>query len=205
MSQLLYIEASPRKTRSHSIAVTREFLAAYAAANPNDKIVTLDLWKEDLPPFDGAMLEAKYAVLSGESHTDEQASAWAHVEAFAERFKQADKYLISTPMWNFSLPYRLKQYIDIITQPGLTWSYTPEDGYSGLCTGTAAMICASGDSYVEGSGLEAIDNQKPYLKAWFAFLGISVEGVVAIDSTLFPQRMDDTEAKRQARAFAERF
>lgn len=206
MSKLLYIESSPRKKRSHSIAVAQEFLAAYQTARPGDEIETLDLWKEKLPAFDGAMLEAKYAVLGGEKQTDEQAGAWAHVTALAEQFKSADKVLISAPMWNFSIPYRLKHYIDIITQPGLTWSYTPEEGYSGLCKGrTAALICASGDSYAQGTGFEAFDMQKPYLQSWLTFLGISVADIIEIDSTLFPQRMDDTDAKRRARALAARF
>lgn len=206
MTKLLYIEASPRKQRSHSIAVAKEFLAAYQAANPDHDLETLDIWQDDLPSFDGAMLDAKYATLEGAEHTPEQAQAWGRVESLASQFKSADKYLLSVPMWNFSIPYRLKQYIDVISQPGLTWAYTPEDGYSGLCTGrSAALICSSGDGYAEGSGFEPFDLQKPYMKNWLAFLGIELADVVTVESTLFPQRATDTEAKQAARALAEKF
>ena len=50
-------------------------------------------------------------------------------------FKSADKYLVSLPMWNFSIPYKLKQYIDLLVHRGLTFSFTPEGGYKGLVTG----------------------------------------------------------------------
>ena len=53
------------------------------------------------------------------------ASAWAGVRAIVDRFKSADKLLISVPMWNFGIPYALKHYIDVITQPGLTFAWTP--------------------------------------------------------------------------------
>ena len=53
MATLLYVEASPRKERSHSIRVTNAFLKAYEDANPGDDIDRLDLWDTELPRFDG--------------------------------------------------------------------------------------------------------------------------------------------------------
>ena len=55
MAKLLYIESSPRKERSHSIAVAHAFLDAYRSANPGDEVETWDLWAEgeQLPEFDG--------------------------------------------------------------------------------------------------------------------------------------------------------
>src|SRR5688500_6314167 len=44
MAKLLYIEASPRKLRSHSIAVAEEFLATYRAAHAQDELEKLDVW-----------------------------------------------------------------------------------------------------------------------------------------------------------------
>ena len=46
----------------------------------------------------------------------------------------------------FSIPYKLKHYIDIVTQPGLSWSYTPEEGIVALMGGKeATVVYASGD------------------------------------------------------------
>ena len=56
MAKLLYIESSPRKDRSASIAVARHFIDLYKARNPGDTVETLDLWAANLPPFDGHTL-----------------------------------------------------------------------------------------------------------------------------------------------------
>ena len=40
----------------------------------------------------------------------------------AVRLDLAERVLISTPMWNFGIPYKLKHWLDIINQPGLTAS-----------------------------------------------------------------------------------
>lgn len=42
-----------------------------------------------------------------------------------DRFAAADAYLFSVPMWNAGVPYALKQWIDIISQPGWLFSFTP--------------------------------------------------------------------------------
>lgn len=173
MAKVLYIEGSPRKQRSHSINVAKAFLGAYKSANPSDQIETLDLWDEPLPAFDGATIDAKYAVMHGTDPSNSEAVAWKEVEQIFNRFNAADKYLFSVPMWNFGIPYILKHYIDVITQPGMAWSFDPEAGYSGLVAGKAAVIYSSAGVYHDGSGAEAFDNQKPYFEAWLGFIGIS--------------------------------
>ena len=172
MARLLHIEASPRKQRSHSRKVAGALLDAYRKANPDDEVATLDLWSIDLPPFDGDMLDAKYAVLRGQEQSPAQVEAWREVTREFENFARADKFVLSVPMWNFGIPYRLKHYIDVITQPGLAFSFSPETGYTGLVTGKpAAVVYASGGSYAPGSGAEASDFQKPYVELWLRFIG----------------------------------
>ena len=104
MSTLLYIEASPRKDRSHSINVANTFLDAYAAANPGDTIDKIDLWDLNLPEFDGEKLNAKYSVMHGESPSGAEVAAWNEVQGLFDRFNTADKYVFSVPMWNFGIP-----------------------------------------------------------------------------------------------------
>ena len=40
------------------------------------------------------------------------------VREIVEEINDQDILIVSTPMWNLSLPWPLKKYIDIITQPG---------------------------------------------------------------------------------------
>lgn len=65
MAKLLYIETSPRKQRSASIEVARAFLDAYRQAHPGESIQEIDVWSLDLPEFEDAAFEAKYAGIEG--------------------------------------------------------------------------------------------------------------------------------------------
>jgi FMN-dependent NADH-azoreductase len=185
MSRVLYIEASPQGEWSKSIQVARAFLDAYKAAHPGDMVVTLDLARANLPVVDADVLAAKYRYLHGENPTSAELAPWKPVVATIEAFKSADKYVFSVPMWNFSIPYRLKQYIDVLVQPGLTFSYTPEEGYKGLVTGKPALIvCARGGQYPEGTDYAAMDMQTPYLKLILGFIGLTDLRWVIVEPTL---------------------
>jgi FMN-dependent NADH-azoreductase len=185
MSRLLHIESSPRKDRSASIAVARHFLDAYRAAQPHNTIETLDLWHAGLPSFDAFAIDAKYAIVNGEPHTTEQAGAWQAVVKVVEHFKSFDKYLFSVPMWNFGVPYVLKHYIDLIVQSGLTFSYSPNEGYKGLVTGKpAAVVYARGGAYGPGTGAEAYDKQSDYLQHVLGFIGLTDVKPIFVEPTL---------------------
>ena len=57
MKKILYIEASPRKDRSHSINVTKKYIEKFNKDNEYE-VKKIDLWNYDLPEFDGDMLNA---------------------------------------------------------------------------------------------------------------------------------------------------
>jgi FMN-dependent NADH-azoreductase len=197
MAKLLYIEASPRKSRSKSIEVAKTFLDALRSAHPALEVDTLDLWSTELPRFDGSVVEAKYAILHGQPHTTEQAQAWRRVEDVIARFKAPDWYLFSLPMWNFGLPYVMKHYIDVIVQPGLTFSYSPSEGYSGLVTGKkAAAVYARGGAYLPGTGAEDYDLQSKALIGILGFIGITDLTNIFVEPTLAaPGGVETTVAK----------
>jgi FMN-dependent NADH-azoreductase len=198
MSTVLYIKASPRIGRSHSLAVADAFLEAYRESNPGDIVDILDLFAADLPPFDGLLVNAKYNILHGKSHPPEEAAAWRQVEDIINRFKAADKYLLATPMWNFTLPYRLKQYIDILVQPTYTFSYSPEEGYKGLVTGKPIFISyARGGEYLSGTPAEAFDFQTRYLEFILGFIGFTDIRRVIVEPTL-EGGPEMAQARRQA-------
>jgi hypothetical protein len=101
MAKLLHLSSSPRGDQSYTRRVAAAFLDAYRNAHSSDEVREIDLWAISVPPFDGAVLDAKYAIFGGLEHTPEQHAAWGAVEALATEFKSADKILISVPMWNF--------------------------------------------------------------------------------------------------------
>lgn len=185
MSRLLYIQASPRRRRSKSIAVADAFIDEYKQQRPDDRIETLNLFETPLPDFDALAVEAKYTVLRGKKHSTDQLQAWKAVEAVIEHFMSADRYVLAVPMWNFSIPYRLKQYIDILVQPGYTFSYDPQTGYRGLVTARPILaVYARGGQYSPGSETEAFDMQKKYIELVFGFMGFKNIRSVVVEPTL---------------------
>ena len=185
MGNLFYIEASPRKMRSSSIAIAREFLSEYEKLHAGDTIITKDLWKEKLPELDGDVIDAKYAIIHGKQHTSEQEKAWKEVEKLVFEFTKADKYVISLPMWNFGIPYKLKQYIDILVQPGYTFKVNSEGGYEGLVRNKKMLIIYSrGGAYGPKSGFEQLDYQKTYMETILGFIGFQSIQSLIIEPTL---------------------
>jgi FMN-dependent NADH-azoreductase len=88
-------------------------------------------------------------------------------------------------MWNFAVPYPLKQYIDVLVQPSLAFAYSPDKGYTGLVTGKPLMlILAGGGEYQTGNPCETFDFQEPYLRSIFAFIGFTDIRAIHIQGTL---------------------
>ena len=182
MARLLYIEASPAKSTSHSIDVAKVFLQAYQEMHPQDELQAIDLWAADLPPFDAETIEAKFAVLRKQEFTLEQRVRWDAVQRISRRFNAADKYIFSVPMWNFGVPYRLKQYIDVVTLAGENWSWSRAEGYKSLLSGKKAlMVYASAGEYGVS---DPSDFQKPYLRRWLNFIGVTDIHEISVAPTL---------------------
>ncbi|NOR66731.1 MAG: FMN-dependent NADH-azoreductase [Woeseiaceae bacterium] len=185
MSKLLYIQASPRIQRSHSIAVADAFVGSYEQEHADDEIVTLNLFEASIPNFDGLAVQAKYTIMHGKSHSKEELQAWKNVERVIEQFTSADKYVLAVPMWNFSVPYRLKQYIDVLVQPGYTFSYSQDKGYEGLVVGKPLLaVYARGGEYPAGGEAEAFDFQTRYVELIFGFMGFKDIRFVVVEPTL---------------------
>ena len=173
MTTLLHISASPRGERSESLALADTFLAAYRDTHPHNEIQTWDLWDGTLPAFGPAAAHAKMAVFAGADPMGEQATAWRAAKAALERFAAAEEYLFSVPMWNAGIPYILKQFIDVVSQPGMVFTFDGQVGYTGLLTGRKAAVVYT--SAVYGPGRPASfgsDFQAPYLRDWLTWTGV---------------------------------
>lgn len=210
MATLLHIHASLRGAASYSLRTAEAFLESYRTSHPDDTIRTLDLATDPIPQFDALASAGKYRILHGQTHTEGEAQAWKAIEAAIEDFKKADKLVLSSPMWNFGVPYRLKQYFDVIVQPGYTFSFSPDTGYTGLVTGRPAkLILARGGEYLPGSEAAALDFQRPYLECILRFIGFTDIGAIVVEPTLAggPEAAESrlTEAILAARESAKSF
>ena len=193
MTTLLHIQCSPRKQRSASLEVARSFIARYQANTPDTEIVTLDLWSMALPEFDDVAMEAKYAGLSGTPLTTAQQEAWNTLKELAAHLHRADVLVMSVPLWNFSIPYKLKHFIDLVSQKDLLFGFDPERGLYGLLHNKKAVVVyARGLDFSPQSSTPAqyFDFQEPYVAAWLQFIGITDSHAVIIEKTILGEAQD---------------
>jgi FMN-dependent NADH-azoreductase len=168
--KLLHISASPRGERSESLAIARTFLDVFQEVHPEVEVENHDLWDGTLPPFGPEAAAAKMAVFAGATPTSE---AWHKAVDTFRRFDAADRYLFSVPMWNHGVPYILKQFIDVVSQPGLVFGFDPERGYTGLLRNKKAAVVYTSAVYGpdRGPGF-GTDFQATYFADWLRWAGV---------------------------------
>ena len=165
MSKVLYIKANPKQEgTSRTFKISDEFVKEYKKLNPEDEIITLDLYKEGITFLteEGISLH-RPAPGEGKDHP---------VLKYAYQFAEADKYIIAAPFWNLSIPAILKAYIDYICVTGITFQYTAQ-GPVGLCQGKKAVhIVGRGGGYSE-EPYSTYEMGDRYLRTILGFLGIT--------------------------------
>ncbi len=186
MTKLLFIKASPRGSASKSVAIAEAWLAARQAREPGLTVDTIELWEEALPDFDGDRANAKLNVITGQAQSDTQQTAWDQIVAIANRFIAADHYLFAVPMWNGGIPYRLKQYIDIIHQPGLLFRLKPESGYFGLLQDKRATLAYTSGAFSPAAPSPAfgVDHHSTYMRDWLNQAGVTEIEEIRFQPTL---------------------
>jgi FMN-dependent NADH-azoreductase len=202
---MLHISASPRGEASESLAIARSFVEAYQETHPDDVVETFDLWDGTLPQFGPEAAAAKMQVFAGQ---EPDGDAWHAAVRTFEHVNAFDKYLFSVPMWNSGVPYILKQLIDVISQPGMVFSFDPGNGYTGLLTGKKAAVIYT--SAVYGPGLPpsfGADFQQPYFENWLRWAGITDIGSVELRPDLVTATADTDRklAHEHARQLARTF
>jgi len=154
--------------------VASAFLESLHATHVDLSVDTINLFTGDLPAVAGDNIQTKYNLMTSQPIDKHHKESWQRIELLIEHFLSADVYLISTPMWNFSISYALKYYIDCIVQPGYLYKYNEQGQPVGLVHGKK-MICLTsrGGDYSAQSPFHVYDFQEPYLRAIFGFVGIS--------------------------------
>ncbi len=166
MSKLLYIKANAKpQGKSRTFKVSDSFIEEYKQNNPNDEIITIDLYKESID----FLKENDINTVFG-SKTEE--SKKHPILKYAYQFADVDKFVLAAPMWNLNIPAILLAYIDYICVTGITFKYTAE-GPVGLCTGKKAMHITTRGGEYSAEPFSNYEMGDRYLRTIFAFLGIT--------------------------------
>jgi FMN-dependent NADH-azoreductase len=181
--KLLESQSSPRGEYSDSITLTKLFIEACRSADNSIIVDTLNVWHESLPEFDYEAIGAKYKAVKHETMTEAESSVWERIQLLIRRFQNADRIVLGTPMWNFGLPYKLKQLIDLVAQRNYLFTY---DGirYGPLLNADKAVaVYTRGSRYLEGTAIPpSFDQQAPYLDFWLRLIGVRDLRSVIVDN-----------------------
>jgi FMN-dependent NADH-azoreductase len=175
MTSLLAINASPRYELSTSRKLTSLFVEKWRAAHPGGEVVERDLIKTTLPFVDLPWISGAFT--SPEQHSLESAAAIKISDDLVAELQAADRIIIGTPMYNFTIPAVLKAYIDHIVRVGVT----VVDNVGQLTGKKTTIILASGGDFRPGSPFEAYNQASGYLRQVLGFIGLTNLDIVLAD------------------------
>lgn len=204
MAQVLYITAHPHDDKvSYSMAAGKAFIDSYKEANPNDEVVHIDLYKENIPQIDVDVFSGWGKLQSGkglEELSEDEKAKVGRLSELSEQFVAADKYVFVTPLWNFSFPPVMKAYLDSVAVAGKAFKYTAEGPIGLLSDKKAIHIQARGGIYSEGPAAE-MEMGHRYLTVLMQFFGVpSFEGLFVEGHNAMPDKAEEIKADAIARA-----
>ncbi|HEQ3534867.1 TPA: FMN-dependent NADH-azoreductase [Vibrio parahaemolyticus] len=169
MSRVLALKSSILGDYSQSNKLVEDFIKNV----DQDKLTVRNLAANPLPVLDFAVATALRAT---EDLSQEQQAVVDLSDTLIEEVKAADTLVIAAPMYNFTIPTQLKNWIDLIARAGVTFKYT-ENGVQGLIEGKKAIVVTTRGGIHKDS---PTDNVTPYLRTVLGFVGITdVEFVYA--------------------------
>ena len=157
--KLLHIDSSALGPHSVSRSLTSNIVTELSRAQPGLETSYRDLAAQPLPHWAPVADASDPAALLA---TD-----------VLEEFLAADVIVLGAPMYNFGISSQLKAWFDRILIAGKTFRYTAT-GPEGMAGGKRVIVASSrGGFYGKDSAGAAMDFQEPYLRALFAFIGIT--------------------------------
>ncbi|MGA4670000.1 FMN-dependent NADH-azoreductase [Propionibacteriaceae bacterium Y1923] len=172
MAQLLVVRAHPLdSSSSRSMQLTDAFVTAYTEAHPDDRVEQLHLYDVAVPEIDLDLLNGWKKLAAGEPfvhlHPSEQAKLTIF-DQLGDQFMGADKFVVANPLWNLSVPTRLKAWIDTVCRAGRTFRYTSDGRAEGLVKGKRGLHLQTNGGFFGGA-----DPASDYLRRVFGFIGVS--------------------------------
>ncbi|UOK49446.1 FMN-dependent NADH-azoreductase (plasmid) [Bacillus tropicus] len=192
MTTVLFVKANNRPAnQAVSVKLYEAFLASYKEAHPNDTVIELDLYKEELPYVGVDMINGAFKASRGLDLTAEEAQAVAVADKYLDQFLAVDKVVFGFPLWNLTIPAVLHTYIDYLNRAGKTFKYTPEGPVGLIGDKKIALLNASGGVYSKGPKAE-MEMAVKYVASMMGFFGVKdMEKVVIEGHNQFPDKAEE--------------
>lgn len=212
MITLLHIDASARSARSLSRGLSRRFVEAWLAREPQTRVIRRDL-AETPPPFvTEGWLAAAFAAPEARDETMRAALAWS--DAAIAEVEAADVIALGAPMYNYGMPAALKAWFDQVIRVGKTFSFDPARGdwpIEPIFSGKRLVVLSSRGEFgfAAGGARAHLNHLDPHLATAAPYLGVARDAIstVAIEHQEFGDARharSRTEAEEAAIALAER-
>ena len=127
MTQILSVQASARKHRSLTRALTEDFLSAWRSHEPEVSIVTRDL-ADDPPPFVTEDWIAAAFAKESDGKSEEELAVLAYSDEVIREVEAADVFVVAAPMYNYGMPAALKAWFDQVIRINKTFTFDLERG-----------------------------------------------------------------------------
>lgn len=192
MTTVLFVKANNRPAdQAVSVKLYETFLASYKESHPNDTVVELDLYNEELPYMGVDMINGTFKDSRGLELTEKEAKALAVADKYLDQFLAADKVVFGFPLWNLTIPAVLHTYIDYLNRAGKTFKYTPEGPVGLIGNKKIVLLNARGGVYSEGPGAE-IEMAVKYVASMMSFFGATdIETVVIEGHNKFKDKAEE--------------
>jgi len=171
-TRILRLDASANPGRSGSRALGDRLLARLERRYPAHELRRRDL-NRAAQFIDADWIRANLGAADARAAAERQ-RLQASDQLIAE-LQWADHIVLTTPMYNFSVPATLKAWIDQVCRAGITFRYT-ENGPVGLLAGKRADIVITTGGVPLGSPGDFLSG---YLRRIFAFIGIEQVSIFA--------------------------
>jgi len=132
-----------------SVKLYETFLASYKESHPDDTILELDLFQENLPSYGNTAITGLYKRGQGWPLTPEEESVTTTIDRYMDQFLAADKVVFAFPLWNLMPPAPMVTYISYLAQSGKMFKYTSEGPVGLVPDKKAILLNARGGVYTE--------------------------------------------------------
>ncbi|MBU3138173.1 FMN-dependent NADH-azoreductase [Clostridium gasigenes] len=192
MTTVLFVKANNRPAdEAVSVKLYEAFLASYKESHPNDTVVELDLYNEDLPYVGVDMINGTFKASRELDLTEKEAKAVAVADKYLNQFLEADKVVFGFPLWNLTIPAVLHTYIDYLNRAGKTFKYTPEGPVGLIANKKIALLNASGGVYSTGPAAE-MEMAVKYVASMMGFFGATgIETIVIEGHKQLPDKAEE--------------
>ncbi|MEO1274615.1 MAG: NAD(P)H-dependent oxidoreductase [Pseudomonadota bacterium] len=184
MTTILRIDASPRRERSLTRRLADDFMAAWQARHPGDRVITRDVGLAPPPAITEAWIGAAFT--PADQRTPAQHGLLALSDAMVDELAAADLIVMAVPMHNYGMPTALKGWVDHVIRIDRTFTFDLARGdwplEPVLGGKTLVLLTACGEFGFEPGGMRADWNHlDTHIRTVSHYLGVAETHHLAIE------------------------